>query len=67
MYGGASIILSTAEIEGIVLNLRLQDLLNKHSSKVSIILKGLCSQGHLDPENKGCWASYHLNRRIGLK
>ena len=32
MYGDALVILSTAEIEGVVSNLRLQGLLNKHSS-----------------------------------
>ena len=61
MYGDALVILSTAEIEGVVSNLRLQGLLNKHSSEISIMLKDLCSQGYLNPENKGRWTSYHLN------
>ena len=63
----ALVILSTAEIEGVVSNLRLQGLLNKHSSEISIMLKDLCSQGYLNPENKGRWTSYHLNKGIGLK
>ena len=67
MYGDALVILSTAEIEGVVSNLRLQGLLNKHSSEISIMLKDLCSQGYLNPENKGRWTSYHLNKGIGLK
>ena len=67
MYGDALVILSTAEIEGVVSNLRLQGLLNKYSSEISIMLKDLCSQGYLNPENKGRWTSYHLNKGIGLK
>ena len=67
MYGDALVILSTAEIEGVVSNLRLQGLLNKHSSEISIMLKDLCSQGYLNPENKGRWTSYHSNKGIGLK
>ena len=67
MYGDALVILSTAEIEGVVSNLRLQGLLNKHSSEISIMLKDLCSQGYLNPENKGRLTSYHLNKGIGLK
>ena len=67
MYGDALVILSTAEIEGVVSNLRLQGLLNKHSSEISIMLKDLCSQGYLNPENKGRWTSYHLDKGIGLK
>ena len=66
-YGDALVILSTAEIEGVVSNLRLQGLLNKHSSEISIMLKDLCSQGYLNPENKGRWTSYHSNKGIGLK
>ena len=66
MYGDL-VILSTAEIEGVVSNLRLQGLLNKHSSEISIMLKDLCSQGYLNPENKGRWTSYHSNKGIGLK
>ena len=67
IFGNALVILSTAEIEGVVSNLRLQGLLNKHSSEISIMLKDLCSQGYLNPENKGRWTSYHLNKGIGLK
>lgn len=48
MYGDALVILSTAEIEGVVSNLRLQGLLNKHSSEISIMLKDLCSQGYFE-------------------
>lgn len=63
MYGDGLIALTTAEMEGCVSNVRLQQLLNKHSSEISLLLKDLCNEKYLEPRNKGRWTIYHLNNR----
>ena len=60
LYGDGLIALTTAEMEGCVSNTRLQQLVNKHSSEISQLLKDLCNEGFLNPENKGRWTVYRL-------
>lgn len=63
LYGDGLIALTTAEMEGCVSNVRLQQLINKHSTEISQLLKDLCNEGYLVAENKGRWTVYHLNLR----
>ena len=63
LYGDGLIALTTAEMEGCVSNVRLQQLINKHSTEISQLLKDLCNEGYLVAENKGRWSVYHLNFR----
>ena len=63
LYGDGLIALTTAEMEGYVSNVRLQQLINKHSTEISQLLKDLCNEGYLVAENKGRWTVYHLNLR----
>lgn len=63
LYGDGLIGLTTAEMEGCVSNVRLQQLINKHSTEISQLLKDLCNEGYLVAENKGRWTVYHLNLR----
>lgn len=41
LYGDGLIALTTAEMEGCVSNVRLQQLINKHSTEISQLLKDL--------------------------
>lgn len=61
LYGDGLIALTTAEMEGCVSNVRLQQLINKHSTEISQLLKDLCKEGYLVAENKGRWTTYRLN------
>ena len=63
LYGDGLIALTTAEMEGCVSNVRLQQLINKHSTEISQLLKDLCNEGYWVAENKGRWTVYHLNLR----
>lgn len=63
LYGDGLIALTTAEMEGCVSNVRLQQLINKHSTEISQLLKDLCKEGYLVAENKGRWTIYRLNLR----
>ena len=63
LYGDGLIALTTAEMEGCVSNVRLQQLINKHSTEISQLLKDLCNEGYLVAENKGRWTVYHWNLR----
>ena len=63
LYGDGLIALTTAEMEGCVSNVRLQQLINKHSTEISQLLKDLCNEGYLVAENKGRWTVYYLNLR----
>lgn len=63
LYGDGLIALTTAEMEECVSNVRLQQLINKHSTEISQLLKDLCNEGYLVAENKGRWTVYHLNLR----
>ncbi|MCX4383894.1 MAG: ATP-binding protein [Parabacteroides distasonis] len=60
---GGTIILGVSEKD----NYCYLDGLGEDVVRKSIMLKDLCSQGYLNPENKGRWTSYHLNKGIGLK
>ena len=64
MQGDGLIALTTAEIEGSITNIRLQQLINAHSSEISKMLKILCAHNYLIPFGKGRGTSYKLNKEL---
>ncbi len=52
--------MATAQIEGSVVNGRLQELLDQHPSDITRILKQLCTKGLLESDNRRRWATYRL-------
>jgi len=56
--------LVTADVEGSVTNLRLQQFSNDHTSDITKMLQSLCSKGHLVKDGYGRWASYRLTERL---
>lgn len=54
-------VLVTADVEGTVNNLRLQQLSTDHTSEIMKMLKELCGKGHLVKGGHGGWAKYRLS------
>lgn len=52
--------LATAEIEGSVSNVRLQELVKEHPSDITRVLQALCEEGLLLSDNKRRWTTYRL-------
>jgi predicted HTH transcriptional regulator len=61
LYGNALIALTTAQIEGVITNTRLQQLIGDHPSEISKLLKELCTSNYLFPSGKGRGTVYQLN------
>lgn len=59
--------LVTADVEGSVTNLRLQQFIAAHSSDITKSLQELVAKGFLVKENYGRWASYRLSDRFVLR
>lgn len=57
--------LATAEIEGSVSNVRLQELVKEHPSDITRLLQSLCEEGLLLSDNKRRWTTYHLPDKGG--
>ncbi len=57
--------LATAEIEGSVSNVRLQELVKEHSSDITRLLQSLCEEGLLLSDNKRRWTTYRLPDKGG--
>jgi len=53
--------LVTADIEGTVTNLRLQQFSRQHTADLTKMLQDLCSKGLLVKDGYGRWASYQLS------
>jgi ATP-dependent DNA helicase RecG len=54
--------LATADIEGAVSNVRLQELLTDHSVDITRMLHRLCEQGFLESDNRRRWTTYRIDR-----
>jgi ATP-dependent DNA helicase RecG len=52
--------LATASIEGVVSNVRLQELMKDHPADIGSMLRHLCEQGYLVSDNRRRWTSYRL-------
>lgn len=52
--------LATAELEGSVSNVRLQELVAEHPADITRCLQGLCERGFLSSDNRRRWAQYRL-------
>ena len=52
--------LATAEIEGSVSNVRLQELVKEHPSDITRLLQNLCEDGLLLSDNRRRWTTYRL-------
>lgn len=52
--------LATADVEGAVSNVRLQELLTDHSVEITRMLSRLCEQGLLVSDNRRRWTTYRL-------
>ena len=55
------IILATAFLEGQVTNVRMQTVLELHSTEIGKLFSGLVDAGMLLADGKGRWTSYQLN------
>lgn len=53
--------LATAEIEGSVSNVRLQELLTDHPVDITRMLQRLCEQGFMVSDNRRRWTTYRLH------
>src|SRR3989344_2876203 len=53
--------LATADIEGVVSNVRLQELLADHPVEITRMLQRLCEQGFMVSDNRRRWTTYHLS------
>jgi len=54
--------LATADLEGVVSNVRLQDHLTDHPVDITHMLQGLCERGFLVSDNRRRWTTYRLAR-----
>jgi ATP-dependent DNA helicase RecG len=52
--------LATADVEGSVSNVRLQELLTDHPVEITRMLSRLCEQGYLISDNKRRWTTYRI-------
>lgn len=52
--------LATADVEGAVSNVRLQELLTDHPVEITRMLSRLCEQGYLTSDNKRRWTTYRI-------
>ena len=56
--------LVTADVEGEVTNLRLQQFSNRHVTDITRTLQGLVGKGLLEKDGHGRWASYRLSEKL---
>jgi ATP-dependent DNA helicase RecG len=54
--------LATADVEGAVSNVRLQELLVDHPVEITRMLTRLCEQGYLLSDNRRRWTTYRLSQ-----